>query len=32
LYKTVKKLPEEATAQPFIKPGSVLLDIPHRDR
>lgn len=32
LYKTVKQLPEEATAQPFIKPGSVLLDIPNRDR
>ena len=31
LYKTFKHLPEEATAQPFIKPGSDLLDIPHRD-
>jgi len=32
LYKTFKQLPEEAITQPFIKPGSVLLDIPHRDR
>ena len=30
LLKTVKQLPEEATAQPFMKSGSVLLNIPQR--